>query len=243
MKLLAGLLIFLMQLPADPVVAGRVVRAGTNDGITGARVLFTKVDGRLTDSIVATTDDLGKFALNSIPAGTYRLFANHEDYVRTEHTGRLTVVSGGRIQDVVLAMPAVSIITGRVVDSDNEPVSRVYVRASAALGRVYEAQTNDLGEYRIYGIPAGMYLLSAARYPGPRIEETSYVVPTPPGLDSRGEGRFSSALSNLLSSGGFIDPRALTNSQSQTVYYPSGSEARPIEIQPGATLRGIDFRM
>ena len=61
------------------------------------------------------------------------------------------------------------IISGRVVDEFNEPVSKVYVRAQKAsyvqgervFSVVMETQTNDLGEYRLFGLVPGRYYISA----------------------------------------------------------------------------------
>src|SRR5262249_5164524 len=58
-------------------------------------------------------------------------------------------------------------VTGRVVDWDGEPVSEaevhayaiVYHPAGVTLSLAGQGKTNDMGEYRLFGLPAGRYLL------------------------------------------------------------------------------------
>ena len=67
-------------------------------------------------------------------------------------------------------MPRGSVISGRVLDEFGEPVADAMVNAMRSAwtagrrklqptGR--SAQTNDLGQYRIYGLPPGDYYVSA----------------------------------------------------------------------------------
>ena len=69
-----------------------------------------------------------------------------------------------------ISMPRGSVISGRIVDEFGEPVADANVTAMRQQwlngrrrlmpsGR--NAQTNDLGQYRIYGLPPGDYYVSA----------------------------------------------------------------------------------
>ena len=61
-------------------------------------------------------------------------------------------------------------ITGHVVDFDREPVPNARVRAYALLFRgartiispVARAETDDLGEYRLYDLWAGKYIIATS---------------------------------------------------------------------------------
>jgi len=62
------------------------------------------------------------------------------------------------------------VITGHVVDEDREPVAFLQVQAMRyryTQGRKQlvsygNANTNDIGEYRIFGLPPGRYYISVA---------------------------------------------------------------------------------
>jgi hypothetical protein len=224
-------------------IAGLAVRITNNEPIQHARILLTKVDGGLSDSIVLSTDEQGRFGAVNVGPGTYRLFAEHEEHVRTE-SAAVTVGPGQPIRNVIVRMTPTGVITGRVVDELNDPVAKVYVRA-ATKDLTREAQTNDLGDYRIYGLPPGSYVLSASAYMSPRIEGGTYVIPTPPSPYSFGEGRGMIQLSGLLKTGAFIHPMALNAESHARVYYPDTTDpaqATGLELQPGMVLSGIDLR-
>jgi hypothetical protein len=130
------------------------------------------------------------------------------------------------------------------VDKYNDPVAKVYVRA-ATKDLTREVQTNDLGDYRIYGLPPGSYVVSASAYMPPRIEGGRYVIPTPPGPYMPGEGRAMIPLSRILDNGEFINPMTLNAESHARVYYPDTTDpaaAMPLDVQPGMVLSGIDLR-
>jgi hypothetical protein len=243
MRLLVCVFLALMQV-REAAIEGVVVQVGTNDPVAGAHVLLTKIDGHLKDSIVTRTDDRGRFAIRDLPSGRYRIFADQDDFVRSEGE-TITVDTAQSIRDVRLTMTPTGVITGRVLDENNDPVAKVYVRA-VKNQTSFEAQTNDLGEFRIFGLPPGSYTVSAAPYLAPRIENGTYVVPTPPGPYSFGEGQGKASLARLLQSGDFIHPMALSGETYAQVYYPGTTDrnaATPVDVRSGAVVGAIDFRI
>ena len=257
---LALSLLVLQQQSNTAAVQGRVIRAGTSEPLGGSRILLTKVGGRLADSIVATSDALGHFSIANIPPGTYRVFADRDDYVRAEYGQRglsrpgspITLAVGQHVDNMDLALIPTGAITGRITNQAGVPVPKVYVRsfkAAYAQGErtmtlVQETQSNDLGEYRLFGLTPGIYFVSAAPYTAPQIRNGTYIVPTPPSLDSFGEGQGMSSLTGLLSSGARIHPLALTGDSYAQVYYPGTLDAqgaKPIDLSPGATVPGVDL--
>jgi hypothetical protein len=84
------------------------------------------------------------------------------------------------------------------------------VRASVNTS-VFETTTNDLGDYRLYGLPPGKYIVSAAPYlaasiqreaaPPPGMQTGMIVVPTRPSPYSPGEGRGMSSLAQACKNG------------------------------------------
>lgn len=244
------LLAVLLQAPSSSI-DGTILRAGTNEPIPHARVLLLKVEGGLSDSRVAATNDRGEFAFRGVTAGTYRISAQHDAFIRADVSG-VTVSQGQAVRGLTLRMTPTGVITGRVVDEYGDPAADVYVRATLK-DSTFETTTNDLGEYRLFGLPPGAYTVSAAPYLAPLIEEMALgnlprtamvVVPTRPGPYSRGEGRGMTPLAQVLKAGNFIPFMALRRESHATVYYPGTTDraaAGTIDVPAGAVLVGINF--
>lgn len=233
-------------------VEGVAIRLGTADRIPGARVLLTQVDGRLGDTRVATTDERGRFVFGDVPAGTYRLLAQHEAFVRPN--GRTIAVGAGQsIRELIVTMTPTGVITGRVVDEYGDPAADVFVRATLK-DSTFETTTNDLGEYRLYSLPPGAYVVSAAPYTAAWIEKEAtagdgiqtgrIVVPTHPSPYSPGEGRGMTPLAAVLRAGNFIPFMALRGESHSTVYFPGTTDpaaAGLVEVPAGAVIGAINF--
>jgi hypothetical protein len=233
-------------------VQGVAIRQGTTEPVSGARVLLTRLDGRLDDARVVTTDERGRFVFGAIAAGSYRLVAQHEAFVRTE--GRTITIEAGRaVRDLVVTMTPTGVITGRAVDEYGDPAADVFVRATQT-DSTYETTTNDLGEYRLYGLPPGAYIVSAAPYLAPRIERemklgntpptAMIIVPTRPSPFSPGEGQGMIVLAQTLKAGNHIPFMALRGESHATVYFPGTTDraaAGVIEVPAGAVIGGINF--
>ena len=247
------LLIFSALLQASqPSVDGAALKAGTPESIAHARVMLTRVGGGLADTRVTETDDKGRFVFRSVAPGTYRILAQHDAFVRPAGQ-TVTIAPGQSVRDVVLRMTPTGVITGRVVDEYGDPVPDVYVRATLK-DSTFETTTNDLGEYRLFGLPPGAYILSAAPYLAARIEKemklgntpptAMIIVPTPPSPYSPGEGQAMMYLAQALKAGNFIPFMALRGESHATVYYPGTTDpsaAAPIEVLPGAVVGGFNF--
>jgi hypothetical protein len=225
-------------------VRGLVTDDATKQPIAGASVVLMRPEG-MTGAVVVSTDARGLFVFEKIQPGSYRLHAEHDAYVRSDAPTTIEVTAERPPSDLSLALVPSAVISGRVTDEYGEPAARVYVRATVKTV-VAETRTNDLGEYRLFGLRPGAYLISAERYPGPSIDGTFVRTPTPPCPDCRGEGTMSQPLSMLLPSGGFIDPRALTGQTYPMVFYPGTTDraaATPVKAAPGARIDGIDLTL
>jgi len=214
---------------------GRVVAADTGQPVrsAGVRVETTGL------SWTATTDDDGRFAVPNLPGGRYTLRVTKAGFV-TWLYGRdpvgafsraepVEIRDGDRVDRGVLRLPRGGVIAGRVVDAFGDPVIEMDVRAlrheylapgEPRLGYVRHASTNDLGEFRIYGLPPGRYFvgigLSTAGVAdrARQSTDTLHVVPAPRGV--------------------------------APVFYPGtplASDATPVVVPAGAEIRGIDIRL
>jgi len=140
------------------------VRAGPNAG---------QVDGR-----IVLTDGEGRYEIANLPAGTYTIIAAKANYVRTswgeqrpEGPGkRIPLADGQALANVDVRLQHTGAITGKIVDEFGDPVTGVtvqglryqYVQGTRRLmpsGR--GGATNDIGEFRIFGLTPGQYYVSA----------------------------------------------------------------------------------
>jgi protocatechuate 3,4-dioxygenase beta subunit len=171
-----------LQLPA-----GRQNKTGTarikgrlTTGDTGAAVRRAAV--RLSGPEIlpksATTDNEGNFEFRDLPAGRFTITATKSGFVTVgygqlrpfESPKTIELRDGELLDKADITMPRGSVISGRIIDEFGEPVADAMVSAMRSTwsngrrrlqptGRT--ATTNDLGQYRIYGLPPGEYFVSA----------------------------------------------------------------------------------
>ena len=188
-------------------IRGRVVAADTGQPLRKAQVRATAPE--LRENRMTSTDAEGRFELKELPAGRYNLTAGKGSYVQLQY-GQLRPFSPGKplelrdgetIEKVDFALPRGGVVTGRVVDEYGEPVADVsvalnryqYVQGRRRLtpsGRI--ATTNDIGEYRLFGLPPGQYYLSATLRTGPMMDSddrSGYAPTYYPGTPSAGEAQ------------------------------------------------------
>ena len=226
-------------------VRGVITDADSKVAVPHARVLFARTDGPITASVVLEADDQGRFSA-AVPAGSYRVFADAPNYLRREHSQSVAVQASSQVLPIAIALTRTGVITGRVTGASGTPVTNAYVRAWTSAGMVAETRSNDLGEYRLFGLAPGSYVVSAERYLAPRIEGTSYVTPTPPCPDCRGEGRGMMGLAGIVKTGGYIDPRAIASRPQGPVFYPAATDrtgATPVQAGPGSVVGGINLTL
>jgi hypothetical protein len=246
MPLIFLVLAMFVQAPVA-VVTGVVIDAQAGHPVAGARVLLARTDGPLLASVTVKTDDQGRFSFAGVAAGSYRAIAVHDDYLRGEARMPIHIADGSSAGNLSIALVPTGVISGRVVNEFGDPARRIYVRAWQGPTMAAESRTDDLGAFRLFGLAAGAYVVTAERYLPPRVEGERYIVPTPPCPDCRGEGQGMMSIATSTAVGGFIDPRALNPSErSPAVYYPGTTvpaEARPIDVSPGARIINIDLQL
>lgn len=220
-------------------VEGSVVRVGSSEPVPRARVLVTSAETVRPTGVLTHTDEGGRFIVSGLSPGRYQVAVDRDGYVRAIATVTLTAAARRSAQ---VELTPTGVITGRVVDANGTPVSRAFVTATTG-DLTFQNQTDDLGEYRIFDLPPGRYVVSAAPYLAPRIEGAILIRPTPPGPYSPGEGQAMLSLSRMLQQGDYVDPLALTRERYVPAYYPGTTDATaatPLKLGPGATLTGID---
>jgi hypothetical protein len=219
----------LLQTPAPSgSVTGTVVASGTSAPIPDADVAIVTPDGVLE----TTTDATGRFALANVPAGRQTVLIRADGFFvePTAPNGPfvpraevpVTVTSGG----TPVAIPSVTMVqggtvSGRVVDPQGNPMPFVRVQAlrpdagtlnSGVMPDFANRMTDDRGEYRMFFVPPGQYVIRA-QVQGGR--------PASP-LQTR-PGEMQTLVSTLF-------PSTTDMTQAEKVTVKSGEEIRGIDI-------------
>ncbi len=157
------------------IVRGYVLAAETGTPLRRALVNVRSADGR--SGGVATTDAQGRFEIKELLGGRYTITAQKAGYVTTSYGQRRAEQPGtplelleGQIADkVTLSLPRGGVITGRVVDEFGDPIAGAQVNAlrfrfvnnGRRLMPTGNGQSDDLGNFRIFGLAPGDYYVSA----------------------------------------------------------------------------------
>ena len=155
--------------PADGSITGSVVNE-SGQPLAGVRVSIREISGGTGRT--AITDAEGKFRVNGLLPALYFVSANYPTYI-TQLNDTPWPLNHHRIGDSVrLEMVRGGVITGTVSNAAGEPVIGVRVRAVMVRNAKGEAprfggaaalerNTDDRGVYRLFGLPAGTYVVSA----------------------------------------------------------------------------------
>lgn len=167
------------QTPAPPgtsTLRGHVFAADTGQPLRKAQVRMFASEIR--ENRLATTNESGLYEFKDVRAGRYTISASKGSYVSvsygqqrpTDAPKPLEILDHQTVERVDLMLPRGGVITGRVVDEFGEPAPDIQIATERY--QVFQGQrrlvpnsrnvtTNDIGEFRLFGIPPGQYYLSA----------------------------------------------------------------------------------
>lgn len=175
--------------PAGAVVEGIVVSSTTGEPVPRAEVQLRlwKLPEPVARSqslppepqtLVSRTDSGGKFRFEGVPPGRWEISISRQGMLPARPAAglsphRLAVRAGDEVRGLRYALAPQAVITGKVVDEEGDPVQGALVSAArppwrsgeALIHPVPGAKTDDRGEYRLPGLPAGTYLVYALRFP------------------------------------------------------------------------------
>ena len=200
-------------------LSGRVVAGDTGKPVRGAfvNVIDTRASSptERKGRWIATDAD-GRWEFADLAPGRYAVSVTKSGYLKVEYgqqrpfeRGRPLELSAGQTFDRVdVTLPRSSAITGRVFDEFGDPAAAVMVRALrhryvdgrrqlTPLSEGIEVLANgggditdDLGQFRIYGLAPGDYYVSAAFSPsGQAAGRTDYLPTYYPGTAAPSEAR------------------------------------------------------
>jgi hypothetical protein len=222
-------------------VEGIVLRAGTREPIERATVSLIPPGSNVVTTLSGRD---GRFVFPSVAAGQYRIAVTRTGYLDKIYTsddsenggvGVLNVRSGERFQNLQLFMMPAAAISGHVYDPDGNPAANILVEALKRsyqgdllrLVRAGAAQTNDRGEYRLFGLTRGKYYVEALGITN--------------GLDLSPISGAALGVPQKIGSDFPATADALV-----PVFFPGTADlegAQPIDLQAGADFGGVDFTL
>src|SRR3954469_1968203 len=157
-------------------ITGRVIASDNGRPVKRARVFVTAAE--LPDGGRGVlTDDQGVFDLAELPAGRYTLTVSKSGFVSLSYGQRrplqagtpLQLADGQQLKGIAFQLPRGSVIGGRVLDEDGEAMPGVsvrvmryqYLQGERRLTPAGNAQTDDKGDYRVWGLMPGEYYVNA----------------------------------------------------------------------------------
>ena len=215
---------------------GRVVALDTGAGVRRAQV---RISGPDIGTKTALTDAQGRYEFRDLPAGRFNVSVSKPGFVSMQYgqnrpfePGRpIELADAQKMDKADVSLPRGSVLAGRVIDEVGEAVADADVSAMrmqfangkrrlVPAGR--NGTTNDLGQFRIYGLPPGEYYVSAS------LRNMSMMV-----MDMIGGGAGGPSGSNQSS--GYA-----------STYYPSTptpGDAQRIALAVGQELASVDIQL
>jgi len=196
-------------------VEGTVTNSVTGLPIPRAHISLQGGNSQGSYGAVSSLD--GRFSITGLKPGSYSAVCQKVGF--TESHGnrfRLTLQAGDSKTDADIHMTPLGSITGRVTDSDGEPIEGASVSAEGSgVGNGESGFTDDMGVFRIGGLAPGRYSVKA---------EHSDIFMGRPEIRTDGTVEVHNA----------------------STYYPgviSKKEAGHVTVRPGEDTGGIDIQL
>jgi hypothetical protein len=152
-------------------ITGRVVSSPDDLPLGRARIIISSPT--LPEARVAISGADGTFAFDRLPAGSYSLAASRSGYAPQSHMEArppsIVLADGQSVKGIDVALLPAGVIAGRILDEDQKPFAGAIVDAlvprtldgQATLVAVATTESDDRGEFRLSGLAAGQYYVSA----------------------------------------------------------------------------------
>jgi protocatechuate 3,4-dioxygenase beta subunit len=163
--------------PAGTATISGIVRSADPTGQPVRRATVSLLSSDLRVPLSTVTDDRGRFTFAGVPAGHFNLVASKPAHIGVFYGGRrpgrgpgtpIAVADGDRIDGLEFLLPRGGVVTGSVRLPSGLPAQGMTVvvvgvdgpdggrRLRLAGGR---AVSDDRGQYRVFGLPPGDYLV------------------------------------------------------------------------------------
>jgi hypothetical protein len=238
-------------------VQGVVVRDDSGDPLAKARV---ELRGASSDPTTVTTDGDGQFFFSNLPAGTYDISVRRDGFAPAEVGQKwpggpgvpLQLSAGRQVAPLVVRMVAASAISGRVAESNGQPLVNAQVQALKStfqgelrvLIPVQQVRTSATGDFRLYGLPAGRYFVNVV-VPG-YTPNSQLLVNSNGRNDQSAPYQTNSQARQILGQAAVVASASPQAQDVGPIYYPSTpyiQDAGPIDLRPGSEFKGGDIQM
>lgn len=159
-------------------IRGRVVAADTVRPLRRVQLSVASLDLGGPRPRTTSTDEDGRYEIADLPGGLYTVTATRGGFLSLrygqlrprEQARTIELVEGQVAENINLALPKASLISGRITDESGEPMAGVWVFAMRSIYFAGRRQivptselvtTDDVGEYRIGGLAPGTYTVGA----------------------------------------------------------------------------------
>ena len=218
------------------VIRGRVLSAESGSPVRRAQVRLLGGDAGARTTL---TDAAGRYEFGALPDGRFTITAMKSGFVSVQY-GQTRPFEPGKpieladkqvLEKADITLPRGSVIAGRIVDEFGDPVTDAMVTALRqqwvnGRRRLMNAgrmdQTNDLGQFRLYGLPPGDYYVSASVRNG------------------------EPAMIEMIGPPGATPPPQTPASGYAPTYFPgtpSPADAQKVTIAVGQEAQGTDFAL
>ena len=243
--------------PAPSTPSGTAVVSGivTTEGekpvpLRRARIVLSNADIRFSRTIV--TDDTGQFTFRNVPAGRFTLSAVKEAFVDAAYGARrpggqgtpLTIADGAEHTGLVLRLQRGGVITGVITDATGQPLpdaqvgafQYAFVNGERRLTTRQTGRSDDRGIYRIFGLRAGQYIVSASASRTSFGATSDLLLPSDADMDrALKEPATGTQSMSVGRTAGYV-----------TMYHPSvtsAAQASHVQVVAGEERGGIDIQM
>jgi len=215
-------------------VAGRVMSRGKGLAGVVVRVWRQNTTSAQPGALSTKTDADGNYRFGNVFQGNYNVSVDAPGFVvvkdgqPSERPRSISLSSGETISGIDFAMVPGGIVTGTVTDSNGKPIVKEQIRliqvepnpnpnpnaSPAPDSAYYGARTDNLGNYRVTGVPSGRYKVAA----GPSFTALASI-----------NGRPANPRA--------FYPNASDESKAQVVEVKEGEEVSNIDIKVGAIVK------
>jgi len=215
-------------------VAGKVVNKLTREPVKHADITLRAADFA-AETVKSGVD--GAFAVDQLRPGRYTIEARKNGYTVPRRkpgvaADFVVLEKGSKKTGHTIELLPQAAISGRVTDENGEPVANATVsvesvhglRPQQGMSRPF--QTNDRGEYRLFGLEPGRFRVRAAPLPSMNFEQ--------PNRNAK-PARVKSEAAPSTSTEGLVP-----------VYFPaatSAEQAAVVELAAGDEREGLDIQM
>lgn len=160
------------------VIDGLIINRMSGRSVNKAHLILRRIGEGFDVPYVVESDEYGHFEMTNVEPGRYRLWEEQDGLPEQAYGADdpnvadriLSVRAGQHLHDILFRVTPPATINGKVLDENGEAVQGADVEAMHFVYQAGKRQlqiaavvvTDDLGEFRLHGLPPGSYYVSAS---------------------------------------------------------------------------------